>query len=182
MTKYNYVIWLTEHIDAVPLLDVYEQLFWTLDREPFPVRIADDANRASDGLMLRKEYLAEGGILRLDHIQEASVFEVLVSLVDRVDYCLGLKMTKQEWMEMFIHNMGLESCTDKRYADMGDQMLHDMAIARAIDTTFYRRYNTDGINGGLFVVPQTDKDMRRLSLFEQWNEFARYTDIPPKWE
>ena len=174
MTKYNYVIWLIEHIDAVPLLDTYEQLFWALDQQPFPVRVADDANRASDGLMLRKEYLAEGGILRLDHIQNASVLEVLVSLVDRVDYCLGLKITKQEWMEMFIHNMGLESCTDKQYADM--------AIARAIDTTFYRRYNTDGVNGGLFVVPQTDKDMRRLSLFEQWNEFARYTDIPPKWE
>lgn len=180
MTQYNYVIWLVEHIDAVPLLDLYEQMFWVFDREPFPVRIADDTNRASDGLMLRKEYLAEGGILRLDHIQNASVLEVLVSLVDRVDYCLGLKMTKQEWMEMFIHNMGLESCTDKRYAAMPNQTLDD--IAHALDTTFYRRYNTDGINGGLFVVPQTDKDMRRLSLFEQWNEFARYTDIPPKWE
>ena len=180
MTKYNYVIWLTEHIDAVPLLDRYEQLFWALDQQPFPVRVADDANRASDGLMLRKEYLAEGGILRLDHIQNASVLETLVSLVDRVDYCLGLKMTKQEWMEMFIHNMGLESCTDEQYAAMTDQTLDD--IARALDITFYRRYNTDGINGGLFVVPQTDKDMRRLSLFEQWNEFAKYTDIPPKWE
>lgn len=180
MTKYNYVIWLVEHIDAVPLLDRYEQLFWELDQQPFPVRVADDANRASDGLMLRKEYLAEGGILRLDHIHDASVLEVLVSLVDRVDYCLGLKMTKQEWMEMFIQNMGLTSCTDERYAAMTDQTLDD--IACALDTTFYRRYNTDGINGGLFVVPQTDKDMRRLSLFEQWNEFARYTDIPPKWE
>lgn len=180
MTKYNYVIWLTEHIDAVPLLNLYEDLFWEFDREPFPVRIADDANRASDGLMLRKEYLAEGGILRLNHIQDASVLEVLVSLVDRVDYCLGLKMTKQEWMEMFIHNMGLESCTDERYAAMPDQTLDD--IEQALDTTFYRRYNTDGLNGGLFVVPQTDKDMRRLSLFEQWNEFAKYTDIPPKWE
>lgn len=182
MARHNYVNWLIEHIDAEPLLDLYEQLFLTFDQVPFPVRIADDANRASDGLMLRKEYLAEGGILRLNHIHDASVLEVLVSLVDRVDYCLGLKMTKQEWMEMFIHNMGLESCTDERYADMGDQMLHDMAIARALNTTFYRRYNTDGLNGGLFVVPQTDKDMRRLSLFEQWNEFAKYTDIPPKWE
>lgn len=180
MARHNYVDWLIEHIDAVPLLDIYEQLFWVFDQHPFPVRIADDANRASDGLTLRKEYLAEGGILRLDHIQNASVLEVLVSLVDRVDYCLGLKMTKQEWMEMFIHNMGLESCTDERYAAMTDQTLHD--IERALDTTFYRRYNTDGINGGLFVVPQTDEDMRRLSLFEQWNEFARYTDIPPKWE
>ena len=180
MAMHNYVDWLIEHIDAEPLLDIYEQLFWALDQQPFPVRIADDANRASDGLTLRKEYLAEGGILRLDHIQNASVLEVLVSLVDRVDYCLGLKMTKQEWMEMFIHNMGLESCTDERYAAMPDQTLHD--IERALDTTFYRRNNTDGINGGLFVVPQTDEDMRRLSLFEQWNEFARYTDIPPKWE
>lgn len=176
MARHNYIDWLIEHIDAEPLLDIYEQLFWVFDQEPFPVRIADDSNRASDGLMLRKEYLAEGGILRLNHIQNASVLEVLVSLVDRVDYCLGLKMTKQEWMEMFIHNMGLESCTDKRYAAMTDQ------IERALDITFYRRYNTDGINGGLFVVPQTDKDMRRLSLFEQWNEFAKYTDIPPKWE
>lgn len=180
MARHNYVDWLIEHIDAEPLLDLYEQLFWVFDQEPFLVRIADDANRASDGLMLRKEYLAEGGILRIGHIQSASVLEVLVSLVDRVDYCLGLKMTKQEWMEMFIHNMGLESCTDERYAAMPDQTLDD--IARALDTTFYRRYNTDGINGGLFVVPQTDKDMRRLSLFEQWNEFAKYTDIPPKWE
>lgn len=180
MARHNYVDWLVEHIDAVPLLDLYEQLFWVFDQEPFPVRIADDTNRASDGLMLRKEYLAEGGILRLDHIQEASVLEVLVSLVDRVDFCLGLRMTKQEWMEMFIQNMGLESCTNERYAAMADQTLND--IERAMDTTFYRRYNTDGINGGLFVVPQTDKDMRRLSLFEQWNEFARYTDIPPKWE
>ena len=180
MARHNYVDWLIEHIDAEPLLDIYEQLFWAFDQEPFPVRIADDANRASDGLMLRKEYLAEGGILRLDHIQNASVLETLVSLVDRVDYCLGLKMTKQEWMEMFIHNMGLESCTDEQYAAMTDQTLH--YIQRAIDNTFYRRYNTDGINGGLFVVPQTDKDMRRLSLFEQWNEFAKYTDIPPKWE
>lgn len=180
MARHNYVDWLIEHIDAEPLLDIYEQLFWAFDQEPFPVRIADDANRASDGLMLRKEYLAEGGILRLDHIQNASVLEVLVSLVDRVDYCLGLKMTKQEWMEMFIHNMGLESCTDEQYAAMTDQTLH--YIQRAIGNTFYRRYNTDGINGGLFVVPQTDKDMRRLSLFEQWNEFAKYTDIPPKWE
>ena len=180
MARHNYVDWLIEHIDAVPLLDIYEQLFWVFDQHPFPVRIADDANRASDGLTLRKEYLAEGGILRLDHIQNASVLEVLVSLVDRVDYCLGLKMTKQEWMEMFIHNMGLESRTDERYAAMTDQTLRD--IERALDITFYRRYNTDGINGGLFVVPQTDKDMRRLSLFEQWNEFAKYTDIPPKWE
>lgn len=180
MARHNYVDWLIEHIDAEPLLDIYEQLFWAFDRQPFPVRIVDDANRASDGLMLRKEYLAEGGILRLDHIQEASVLEVLVSLVDRVDYCLGLKMTKQEWMEMFIQNMGLESCTNEQYAAMTDQTLHD--IECALDTTFYRRYNTDGLNGGLFVVPQTDKDMRRLSLFEQWNEFARYTDIPPKWE
>lgn len=180
MARHNYVDWLIEHIDAEPLLDIYEQLFWAFDQKPFPVRIADDTNRASDGLMLRKEYLAEGGILRLDHIQNASVLEVLVSLVDRVDYCLGLKMTKQEWMEMFIQNMGLESCTNEQYAAMTDQTLHD--IECALDTTFYRRYNTDGLNGGLFVVPQTDKDMRRLSLFEQWNEFARYTDIPPKWE
>lgn len=180
MARHNYVDWLIEHIDAEPLLDIYERLFWTFDQEPFPVRIADDANRASDGLMLRKEYLAEGGILRLDHIQNASVLETLVSLVDRVDYCLGLKMTKQEWMEMFIHNMGLESCTNERYTAMTDQTLHDVRCA--LDITFYRRYNTDGLNGGLFVVPQTDKDMRRLSLFEQWNEFARYTDIPPKWE
>ena len=180
MARHSYVDWLIEHIDAVPLLDRYEQLFWVFDQNPFPVRIADDANRASDGLMLRKEYLAEGGILRLDHIQNASVLETLVSLVDRVDYCLGLKMTKQEWMEMFIRNMGLESCTNERYAAMPNQTLDD--VEQALDTTFHRRYNTDGINGGLFVVPQTDKDMRRLSLFEQWNEFARYTDIPPKWE
>lgn len=180
MARHNYVDWLIEHIDAEPLLDLYEQLFWVFDQEPFPIRIADDANRASDGLMLRKEYLAEGGILRLNHIQNPSVLEVLASLVDRVDYCLGLKMTKQEWMEMFIRNMSLESCTNERYAAMPDQTLDD--IECALDTTFYRRYNTDGINGGLFVVPQTDKDMRRLSLFEQWNEFAKYTDIPPKWE
>lgn len=180
MARHNYVDWLIEHINAEPLLDLYNKLFQILDSEPFPVRVADDANRASDGLMLRKEYLAEGDILPLDHIQNASVLETLVSLVDRVDYCLGLKMAKQEWMEMFIHNMGLESYTDERYVDVPYQTLRD--IECALDVTFHRRYNTDGLNGGLFVVPQTDKDMRRLSLFEQWNEFARYTDIPPKWE
>lgn len=145
----------------------YTKLLSRLFLEPFdpkndyPLRyktIAEyDDNRAADGIYLRYEYYGE------DFFGEpCSMLEMLIALANRFDGCVGFDIsdTRDARMNfwMLIHNLGLDSCTDKYY---NEKKVDDILM-----TFKTRTYDFDG-NGGLFPLKRSKIDQRKVEIWSQ---------------
>lgn len=168
----RYFKWLSNIVcrDNRRYMSTYESLLLELYSTEFYWSLANDANRASDGLDLRAQFTDEfrfdSRIVRLYLNGPCSVLEMMVALSIRMGATIeGEDGDKADrWFWEMIFNM-----------DLMDQMNSnfDLDYVRSkIDIMLNRSYSRDG-SGGLFYVPNPDKDMRKLEI---WHQMVRYLD------
>ena len=176
-----YFDWLLEDVVGIDN-DGYSKLYHEMNAIRYTYRIAMDANREGDALELRGDYeyynhapceaQFQGGVV--------SFLEFIIAVILRVDNDLALKISRADWMHLFIKNMDLQAYTDSYFDAVGDA---SEPVRLLVERTMNRKYNADGSNGGLFVIKGCDKDLRRMQLFDQWTLFGNSDhDIPYKWD
>ena len=152
----------------------YRKLLMRLHSIPFRYLIANDENRAGDGIELRYKFtIYEGYDKSVEYILDVldgpcSVLEMIVALAIR---CEETIMTDPkigdrtgQWFWKMIVNMGLGSMTDIRF----DDLYVDGIVNRFLN----REYDYDG-NGGLFTIRNSNCDLRNVSI---WNQMMWYLD------
>ena len=119
-----------------------------------------DANRAADGLAIRKLYLSDA-----DDTKPCSVLEMLTALSFRIERDITGEPGNdhpEHWFWEMLDNLGLLEYTDDHYDE--DE------VDTTLDIWMNREYRMDG-RGGLFPVRYALYDMRDLPI---WEQFALY--------
>ena len=152
----EWLIGMTVHDGAPPLNDyVYRLLYKT----PFEYIIANDYNRAWEGIALRFKYLGNPSYPYDRETQEwleleCSVLEMMVALSLRASYQSGDEAAW--WFDIFSKNLGLGSSPSKA-----------KNIIRVLNK---RHYNSDGY-GGMFPLNYPEADQREVEI---WYQLAAY--------
>lgn len=140
----------------------YMRLASFLYRKPFvwSGRIPTDANRASDGVILRYTFESETGLLPPDMRLDCNVLEMLVAFAERIDAIMGEpgEIHYDIWFSTMIGNLGLLDLTNDRF---------DERIADDIVNRWMHRDIGYGGEGGIFPVRQPMEDQRDLSIWDQ---------------
>lgn len=129
----SYYDWLIDSIDFDDKVNMYEHLLEHLFNKDYEwlENIPLDANRAADGLALRKEFgymldeQSKQEFLSLLVDKKCSLLEMFIALADRLTQLVSLE--KYEFFWMFIDNLGLGWATVYDY---------DMDIVEGILTDF----------------------------------------------
>lgn len=173
----RYLEWLIDDCDGD---DDHTMLFDTLHRIRYTYLVMNDESRAMDGMALRDDYKYETGEEpNVPFFDRPSVLEFLVGLCRRMDN-QGFDVDMNYWINMFLENMDLNQFTDGRILDDYDDAID--AIQTKVSLMLWREYNHDGSDGGLFVIPGTNLNMTRASIYDQWTEYANRCDLPNRWD
>lgn len=160
--------------------DGYKHLYRYLFKIPFHYSIALDDNRAADAFHLRYLFDDETGKvaeLELDVDNDSvSVFEVFIAIIDRLSYSSGLDYEASVWMHLFLHNLGLEA-----FKGNFDVLRDKEFIDHSLSIWMNHQYQPNGDGGGLFYVPETTRDLRKMDLFSQWTEYID-SEKPLEWQ
>ena len=148
----------------------YRKLLAHLHNIEFTWCVPMDANRADDGIQLRRRFSLYNNDTSLsDYISgPCSVIEMMAALAIRceestMDDALIGNRTGQ-WFWGMVHNLGLSSMIDSKF----DRNYVNMVITRFLN----REYEPDG-RGGLFTVRNYDRDMRTVEI---WWQLSWYLD------
>lgn len=174
-----YFNWLLRRIDGENY--IYQRFGWMLHQNVFTRSVGNDANRAVEGVSLRRQFLddhAEADIAPAvsNHFMatECSWFEMLVALAEQLDFLYDGGV-QERFVEM-ITNMGLRKALftpithgDNPY-DKVDQDLIDAACVR-VDHNLIDAHGT----GGLFPLTghSTYPDQREVEIWEQHAAYFR---------
>ena len=139
----------------------YNNLFMHLYAYDFtwPRSIPGDANRAEDGLQLRRDL----GFYDILTDKPCSILEMLIALAMRLERDAMHNHEEgdrtSQWFWEMIVNMGLGSQNDVNY---------DSAYVNSCIERFIRReYDADGGNGGIFVLNSPRRDLRDVEIWYQ---------------
>lgn len=172
----DYFMWLCETVDYGSDFNEfkYSRLLGVLHDIDFVIpinipTIANDANRVSNGENLRWHYVCDGGSRSILGINKpCSVLELIIglamdfeSIVDDAD----IDCSTRRWFWMMIENLDLKHMTNE---EIDIERIYDV-----IETFMYRRYSSDGSNGGLIVIPRCHIN---LTTIELWNQMCLYLD------
>ena len=129
-----------------------------------------DVNRASDGLDLRDDWIAEDRHVRNNvayhNSGQCSVLEMLIALAKRYIFVSGHDLTVAEVMELFLKNLGLWEYFDRDFDDICEKEV-DKKVRKFLD----RKYTKTG-RGSLFPLSKrTEKDMRNEEIWYQMNYY-----------
>lgn len=171
---HDYFDWLCEKVSPSNCHFQHRELLSILNDIDFiiPVgmpNIINDDNRASNGENLRWHYVCDGGsreILELD--KPCSVLELLIAISNEFESITDdyyERYNASYWFWMMIENLDL--------MDMIDGYLDLDKIYENIETFMFRRYDEDGSNGGIIVIPRCHKDLTNMEL---WNQMCLYLD------
>lgn len=166
----EYYLWLLGLIEY-PSIDIenYTDILELMFDMDFTWSIENDANRASDGLNLRYEYVnVEGGYWceSLD-LKPVSVLEVLIALAQNweheITYDFKLGDRSAEWFWTMIKNLGLLEMTNFEFEpDICVLILKDW-LERKFD-----RYG----GGSPFPVKHGRGDQRKVEIWLQLQQFV----------
>lgn len=153
---FKWLMSLTIH-DGAPTLN--DHVYRVLYKTPFEYIVANDYNRAWEGVSLRYEFLETSPLADTSNLDdwlelESSVLEMLIALAYRAAY-----QTEDDpawWFSIFTTNLGLSSSPSK--ADK---------IVRVLNK---RHYDPDGY-GGLFPLNNPEADQREVEI---WYQLAAY--------
>ena len=168
----QYHFWLTGLVCDEYHQRHYQALFDALDDQEFIWTVANDMNRAADGIDLRGRFAEEHG-LNYQQISHAikgpcSVLEMMVGLACRCeDTIMGDEKYGDRtslWFWGMIDNLELHQIDDENF---DEEYVHC-----AMRTLLYRTYKRDGV-GGLFYVPSPKRDLRRVEI---WYQMLWYLD------
>lgn len=158
---YKWLMLKLKREDDFGTVSKYSRLMQKLFRTPFRWSVANDDNRAADGLELRtafdSNYIFDG--------RPCSCLEMLLALSIRCDRdVMGEpdrpKETKLFWI--MLKNLGLDS-EDDRYFD-------DIYVKEVLKKWLDRDYDRRGY-GGIFCVKNDVRDQRKLEIWGQMHEF-----------
>lgn len=164
-----YFEWLYEQIADIDTTDprkTHWRLMRTLYCEEFVPRIANDDNRAQDGLELRDLFSFEEEVF-FDSYWDTlpcSIFEMLIALARRMEFEGGRSV--EHWFWVFIHNMGMGDWDDTTPTHFLNRCTY--LAAKKLNNREYTYY---GRNGGLFPLNHPQEDQREVEL---WYQMAAY--------
>lgn len=146
----------------------YHYLLSQLFETPFQYIHPMDANREADGISLRYEWGRSNGYAdsitagTID-ICPCSVLEMIVALALRCETTIMADSDKGDrtakWIWIMLRNLGLESFYDENY--------HDEAVIFILEKFMSRDYNSDGSDGGLFILQNPREDLRETEIWYQ---------------
>lgn len=144
----------------------FRELMAQLHETPFNWTIPKDANRAEDGLDLRRRYAIDMGF-DSDYFEDyldgsCSVLEVMIALAIRIEETImddpSVGNRTSQWFWEMVVSLGLGSMTD----DNIDEEYVESVIERFLD----RDYEPNG-KGGLFTIPNCPYDLRDAEIWFQ---------------
>ena len=152
----------------------FRKLFLRLHNTRFTYLIPKDANRAEDGLDLRRRFALLRGDDRLpDVIMDildgpCSVLEMIVALAIRCEENImddpAYGDRTRQWIWAMITSLGLGGMTDMNF----DRFAADEIISDFLN----RRYAPNG-KGGLFTIKRCKADLRTVEI---WVQLLWYTN------
>lgn len=169
-----YTNWLIGHIEGFKkgeLNYTYEhsQMLIKLLYTPFDIiKMKRDEDRIKDGLYLRECYISEFKTEKEEAFEnDCSVLEVLVALAIRMenDILSSAKYGPRAhvWFWMMIQTMHLD--------DVKNEDFDEEKVVKIVVKMMERKYEKDG-NGGLFFIPECQKDMRKIDIWHQMNDWV----------
>lgn len=163
----QYFDWLYDKLSSGPDAHpskTYFKLLELLFFKEFVWFVPNDDNRAEDGRILRREFMEECGVTKVEKDWlwlGCSMLELLFGLARRLSFDTEWEPTA--WFWVLIRNLGLD-----KYSD--DRPLPKEAIDEILDTVIWRTYEPDG-RGGLFPLRNADEDQRDVELWYQLNAY-----------
>lgn len=163
----KYFEWLLKKIEPEGLenFNYYELCKWLFER-PFIWSIRNDANRAADGIALRKDYIQSGKKISQSLMsRQCSVFEMLVALSVRVDNDILGDPTVYNGHILFwvmIENLGLDV--------YDDPFFDPEAVDEILDIWLKRRFREDG-SGSIFCVKNCVRNQKKIEIWFQMCDF-----------
>ena len=165
--KNDYFEWLCSLVCTTHLKERYRYLLGYLHHREFIWTIPNDRNRAIDGMDLRKRFCDESeqdytrvGLYLNDY---CSVLEMMVALACRCENSImddpDSGDRTGQWFWHMITNMNLKDMTDDHYVRR--------AVGNAVDILLERKYGPDGSDGGLFILQNPRRDLRRVEIWYQ---------------
>lgn len=149
----------------------YRKLLMYLHHVEFVWSIPMDANRADDGVKLRRRFALRHDELDYNYILDCldnpcSVLEMMIALALRCEETImddpQMGNRKSQWFWGMVVSLGLGSMTDD---------IFDKRIAEDIvDIFLNREYEPNG-KGGLFTVRNSDRDLRNMQIWFQMLRF-----------
>lgn len=150
----------------------YYKLFSLLNNLYFETDFLKDDNRAQDGIDMRYHFLYERGLNdpNWELSGPCTIWEMILALSIRMektityDYQYGDR-TKQ-WFWSMLGSLGIGYMTD---------MLFDASIVKeVINKLLKHEYESNG-NGGLFFIPNTKFDLRKVEIWDQMMLYLNQT-------
>lgn len=147
----------------------FRKLLSYLHRTEFTYIIANDSNRADDGVDLRYQFALDTDIPNAEArlTGPCSVLEMMIALAineERLMHDPKIGDRAAHWFWRMIVNLGLGGMTDVRF--------DRHAVKEALSTLLNREYEPDG-SGGLFRVRQCPQDLRDVEI---WTQACYYMD------
>jgi hypothetical protein len=130
--------------------------------------VPNDDNRAEDGKYLRHEFLNDCQIKDPDPAWMSlgcSMLEMLIALSRRLAFMA--EGEPRDWFWELLHNIGLDK------SSIGDVYYNTVlrrTVDEILDVVIWRRYSSKG-DGGLFPLPDSDQDQRKIEIWYQLNAY-----------
>lgn len=166
-----YLVWLYNQV-KMPGARGPSKTHWRLMRQLYTTEfiwfVPNDDNRAEDGRDLRYEFFDSESIESFDITWMdlgCSMLELLIAISRRLSFLV--EGEPRVWFWELIENVGisLRASSDKHYnEDVSDY------ISYAMDTVIWRTYEANGV-GGLFPIPGTEVDQRKIEIWQQLNMY-----------
>lgn len=172
----KYFDWLFDMVcrNRYPAQNSFRKLLMHLHDIDFRYMIANDQNRASDGVRLRYRFALYLGYdddpKEITNLLSGpcSVLEMMVGLAVRCEEDIMDDASKGnrtgQWFWEMIVSLGLGSMDDRRY--------DERVVDDVIECFLNRDYKPNG-KGGLFTIDNTDQDLR---IVEIWYQMCWYLD------
>lgn len=171
LEKRHYFDWLCVQINGEDPEESYIQMLWVLFCRAYYWKLSLDSDREYDGLSLRSDFAKEADWLDLSddfYNEPCSVLEMLIAFAGRIDHdVLGESdiPDPRMWFWRMVSNLGIDISDDYFKGYTTQEMIN-----RAIDIWLSRAFKPDG-SGGIFPIPETEKDQRNVEFWGQMHEY-----------
>lgn len=171
MDQQRYFEWLCSKVkaDREPEYMHYHCLLSDLFNQEYRWDFAmeSDANRADDGINLRRLYFQESGdkITWADRKFSCTILEMLIAMSIRIEMDIMGNPGEdrpERWFWEMLGNLGLMTMTDNNY--------NPDYVAEVIHKWMARQYGKNG-NGGIFPLKKPASDQRAVPIWEQMGAY-----------
>lgn len=151
-------------------IKTYNALLNMLYDAEFVPMIPHDENRGEDGIGLRWRFSKERGV-KYDPDRGCSVLEMMIALALRCEEQImddpDIGNRTSQWFWMMVRNLGLFEYSDDKFTSKSRNIINDI-----LDVFINREYEYNG-SGGLFVIENSRKDLRKVEI---WYQMCWYLD------